>query len=494
MSSLERILVVKRILAKSQLRQLSLIELLDSQNQTINFISRELGYNRKTLAKDIFEINECIAPIKIEQRDKLYLTYPKNYSVRHIYHCFLKKSVEFELIERIFLDETKTLDEWAEELFLAVSTLRRMIVRINKELKREGIMIAGPNLYLKGKEHRICNFMVYLFLEKYPEVNVLFTLKQRQIIYILVNYYSKYDPRLLNHKRFKISVAIVMVSIIRVKNGYPLIKSKKLDYLTKRILRSKKVQLIFKKYFNSELTSDALYRINYILVSGIYAVSYEQVIEIIATDDELRKKFVSIEQAITEIQTNIGVPIRNKEDMILMMFNISRMQYGKSYILYNENLVLDKFFWKQYPKLIKIMSSSLEKICMSDDKEHELNEYIHALIIYWLYPFKSSMKRNSTLKIGLFYDYDLEYMKVIEQEIYLHFPSLFTVVLLHGSDISSIKNRSYDCDIYLTNISGLIVPGVDVLCFPILPQAEDWLKLYSSYQKIQNEKRATRLE
>lgn len=482
---------MKRILAKSQLRQLSLIELLNSQDQTINSVSWELGYNRKTMTKDIFEINDCIAPVKIEKRDKLYLTYPKNFSVRHVYHCFLKNSMEFELIERIFLDETKTLDEWAEELYLAVSTLRRMVVRINKELKREGIMIVGPNLYLKGKEHRICNFMVYLFLEKYPEANILFTPKQIKIIRMLVRYYSKYDVRLLNHKRFKISVATVMVSIIRIKNGYSLNRAEELDSLTKRILRSNKVQLIFKKNFDIELTADTLYRLNYILVSGMYAVSHEQVIHIVATDDELREKLAFIEQAIIEIQTKLNIPIRNKEEIILMMFNISRMQYGKSYILYNENLVLDEFLKERYPKLIKSMSSSLEKICMSEDKEHELHEYIHALIIYWLYPLKSSLKINSTLKIGLFYDYDLEYMKVIEQEIYLHFPSLFTVELLHDSDITTIKNRSHDCDIYLTNISGVVVPGAEVLCFPILPQAEDWLKLYSSYQKIQSENRVT---
>ncbi len=72
----------------------------------------------------------------------------------------------FILLENIFIGELKTIDEWADCLFLSKSTLSKYLQRIHEQLARFDLQLALDPVNIVGEEADIRNFFCTFFMKR----------------------------------------------------------------------------------------------------------------------------------------------------------------------------------------------------------------------------------------------------------------------------------------------------------------------------------------
>lgn len=217
----ESVDIMKEVLSSRSKRQLELMELL-ADNDWVPFItaSESLSVPVKTLKSDIIELEALLAPATIESSKKYGIRLATNFGFckTSIYQKFIKNSVEFQLIEKIFLHNFSTIIDLADDLYTSVSTIKRIVLRVNQILQMEGFTINLKKMQLIGDPRSICNFMQHYFYEKYGVSESLLTPSQLiildqiglQIVKQAVPNAPSYnlDFSLLNRMRFYIYTAI----------------------------------------------------------------------------------------------------------------------------------------------------------------------------------------------------------------------------------------------------------------------------------------------
>lgn len=486
---------MRKLLDKLHLKQLELIEYLGYKTYSMDEIMSKFHYHVQTVNVYVFEINRIIAPIeiKIDENKQLSIYYPENYSIEYIYSRFIYESTEFNLLENIFFDETKSIDEWAEKLFLTNSTLRRLVKRMNEELEKESIYIKGKKLAIIGNEGKIAHYMTRLFLEKYVDGEVPFDSKQLKAVNVLLKYYAKYNKDILNLKDVEIIKNHILISIIRTKNKHYIYEEEMtIDKLKTRLVKSRIANSLFSKLFGVDLDNQLIYRLTYIINSGEYLSSYKDLEDNVTNKEEISQKVYKIEGIVNKIQNEFGLPVKNKENLVFSLYSEYAMQYGKNYILYDITKEFTISLEKLYPETVIKLKELLLPLCLTEET-WEISQYIYIVVTHCESFVKTIRTREDKIKIALFSTYDIEYQEFLKEEILLNFSYHFEIDILKEYPIKKIGEKKPDCDIIITNMSGLSYDGLVTLCFPIFPQMENWENLYRAYGKVLNKKNEERM-
>lgn len=477
---------MRKLLNKQLLKQLELIEYIGYKTYSMDEIMNKFQYHIQTVNAYIFEINRIVAPIEIRVDDKKQISiyYPNNYSIEYIYSRFIHESIEFKLLEYVFFDESKSIEKCANKLYLTSSTLRRIINRMNIELEKMSFSIEGKKLAIVGDEGKIGHYMVRLFLEKYIDKEVPFDSKQLKGVNLLLKYYAQYDTSILNFKDFEIIKNHILVSIIRTKNKHYIYDERvNIDKFNNRIVKSKTVRTIFIKLFNVELDNHLIYRLTYIVTSGEYLSSYKDFENNSKNKKEVEKKISKIEGIIYQIQKELDLPLKNKENLVFSLYNEYAMQYGKNYILYDITGEFTLSLEGLYPEAVVKLKQALMPLCLTEES-WEINQYVYIFVTHCDSFIKTIRTREDKVKVALFSTYDLEYQEFLKDEIELNFSYHFEIEILKEYPIKNIDAQKPNCDIIVTNIAGLSYDGIVTLCFPVFPKMENWENLYRAYGEV----------
>ncbi|WP_208560088.1 helix-turn-helix domain-containing protein [Marinilactibacillus kalidii] len=126
---------------------------------------RGLHYNLKEIETDVSVLGGEILTSK--KGYKLIL--PSNIGMDYFERKIIKSSVGFQLLERLFHENSLTSDEIQESLFVSPSSLFRTTKLVNKLLPKYGLSLETNPYKLAGSEELIRKFYVRLFYEAYGE-------------------------------------------------------------------------------------------------------------------------------------------------------------------------------------------------------------------------------------------------------------------------------------------------------------------------------------
>lgn len=478
---------MRTILSKKHQRALLLLEkIYEERFISIKQAASFLDISTKTLRMDIDSINIEISPISItlNASDELYLEIPLDYSIEYIYPAILSFSIEFNLIESLFLSEKHTIESLSEKLFISPSTTRRMIRSINNSLKEETIYINLKPLKIIGDEKKICNFIIHLISEKYQGQKSLFSRTQLFVIDQIFSYISKENQLILNYPDVERLKIWIMVCIIRIKHNnfiFPTDNFKppfKLSSLNELVLKR-----LFKTVFKIELNNQVIFQIFFVFFNGQYAFNSKHLDEIAATSSEKQFLKMEIEKLIDTISSKLQIEHSNKENLLLELYNISNLQYGKPYILYDHYQMFVQNIKKNHIEFIDILISEVEafftKINLKNDS---LNSYLYMIISHWKNLYLEIENRTPVLTIGLFYSTDIEHMTMMKDAIQFKFNNRFEIEILSDPIFKNFEKKARDKDLIITNIPGLANKELTVVCFPIYPKSSDWAKLHQFYE------------
>lgn len=480
---------MRRILSPQDSRVLHLVEsLYDKEELFMQDLCEELNISFKTLKRDIEYAMLVLSPIdiKVSGNKGVKLVIPSNYSITYLYTALLAASLEFRLLEKIFLRETYTVDELAEELFISSSSLRRMVSRMNKVLQEEEMEINLNPVQIIGNELKIYNLVIHYVLERYYLKKTIFTKVQIEAVKELVDFVLKIDYVELEYRDRERVELFLLVQLTRMKNNHFI--PEEFNPHRQKIFLDVDTSVIEKKVkdsFYKEFSRQNLIQLFSIFSDGKWSFNYKKLLEYSKTNPELRQTKEKFEVLIESIASKYRIEQSSREELLVYLCNSQMLNNGTYYTLYDQLSTIVNHFKHDYSEGIEFIRLKLIEIFQGEVlNEYKINDYICILIIHWDKFLIELEKEVTPLKIGFVYDVEEQYMKLIQNEISYRFKNRFEIKIINEDKLVDIEKVGNQCDLILTNIPGIVVQGLEVICFPIYPKEKDWSKLESFYSNF----------
>ncbi|MGX1461727.1 Mga-like protein with HTH domain/DNA binding protein with HTH domain [Bacillus thuringiensis] len=168
-------------------RKISILEILSTNPDyvTSNFIANYLKCSSRTILNDISELKKDLPTnwnlISLKSKGHI-LTKPLNENFNLVIYSYLKESIIYKIMVRLFNGEYYTLEKWSQILYVNKVTLKNILQKFNKTLRQSGIRLTFRVIKLEGNEINIRYFYATFFylLQKYTnEFEKKFSLRKK---------------------------------------------------------------------------------------------------------------------------------------------------------------------------------------------------------------------------------------------------------------------------------------------------------------------------
>ncbi|MCU5527522.1 hypothetical protein OCB14_27065 [Bacillus cereus] len=176
------------------------------------------------------------------------------------------------------------------------------------------------------------------------------------------------------------------------------------------------------------------------------------------------------------LSDKLQVPLQNEQKIILELYNLQTMNYGRSYILHDKRRFFSEHHSHEFSYFILLLKEELTHFQFHEQfkwNTHFFTETLYILIIHWTNLLQALKQKVPVLHVGIFCDADLEHTLFIHnimQYQFGHFIQLSMIDVLH---ISSFKQVSKNYDLIITNISGFTDIPTPVICVNTIPLSQD---------------------
>ncbi|MGX6962975.1 helix-turn-helix domain-containing protein [Vagococcus xieshaowenii] len=152
-----------------------LINEVEFRPKEINYILNKYKISSATLIRLSNELNNLIHPSKLVSNGNiLSLELANHHSSDYCISKALQNSLEYNLLLKIFFDESYTISSLAEALFTSESTIKRTIKDINLNLSPLNYKISTKPVRIIGDEIKIRHFFIILIKEMFGLENLPF--------------------------------------------------------------------------------------------------------------------------------------------------------------------------------------------------------------------------------------------------------------------------------------------------------------------------------
>lgn len=482
---------MKAIFSSRTRRQLELLELLaDADWVTFPRASKILNVPVKTLKSDIIELEALLTPTTIETSKKYGLRLATNldFCISSIYQKFLKNSIEFQLIEKIFLHNFSTIIDLADDLYISISTIKRIVQRVNQQLQLEGFTINLKKTQLIGNPHSICNFMHCYFQERYGVAEKLLTAAQLasldqvglQIVKQALPGRKSYRMYFSVLNRLRLYTYTV-INLLKYNNENQFYDVPKKVF---SILEDTHACNEFFAQFQLSLTPKTLNTFFFLFFSNDYVDSLESAKKLIKSDHQERLKYQKIIHLIREIERRMDCECHNFEAIFLQLYNLDCMIHGRTYILYDRNKEFFLGVKNLYGHLPTEIIHSLQAIFYSNPyKEYMVYESISMLFTYWPDLLDRLEASTPTLNACLLFDISMEYMQMLSERITYYLRGRFSCTPIRVTTLADVEKSLSDYDCVITNIPEIQTDTVPIVMIPLIPDAQSFDKLMLVYEE-----------
>ncbi|MDZ5759247.1 helix-turn-helix domain-containing protein [Carnobacterium maltaromaticum] len=478
---------MKNILSNHHLRHIAFLEYLNkSQWVTLKETALRINYPVNSLRYDIENINKYIYPVEITTSMKMgiKLVIPKRYSVTYIYSAVLKDSKEVDLIEAIFFNKKKKLEDLALSLFMSLSTLKRMVSKLNKILVKHHFQLSTHPLMITGDERAICRFMNYLLSEKYPNGDFPFDPKHLESAESLVIELFNRNSKEVTYSELEKLKLWVLIGIQRIKQGHSMyfVKDTVHNY-DQSILDQPEMLKQFFSDFGIKLDQGILHRLFFIVVDNHYQVEHGQLSTL--EDRQGRCLVNKIESFLEELSVKYSVPLSNRTELILALYNKIQLSTGKGFILFNKEKHFFENFYTKHRELSKTVLADIKKELEGAPQEKG-KEYLifYTLITYWPSFIKAFENSLSKVSIGLFFSTDKKHIEFLKERVSSFFEGRITVEIMNHLNITSFRKVANKYDMILTNLVIEDLDDVVIVSFPLHADIKTMELLKVKYEEI----------
>lgn len=485
------------LLSKQDKRYLIILEsLFLKESTTINDLMMITNSSRKTIRDDLQSINSFISPMFIKTSlDGCHLDYPLNIGIDYIYSCILKNSLEYTFVEMIFFEKKKGIEEYAEALYLSPSTVRRMINKINKQTKKYDFRISTTKLQLIGNESHIYNTIIQFFKEKYIHQDYPFSKVQKKAFNTLINHALKKHSEFNTLADIELLQLIALVSLVRIQNDHQNIIDTKtnFDQFISEIIEDKMLKTLFKSVFRIKLSKENIIHLFYPFVKGNFAFSYNDVLNITKKDDKMKIYMDDTIRYLNSVAKILGIPISNKEQIIIEIFNLIILNAGKDYLLFNKRKLFLNNFSKESPYITNILYKEIKNnfSYLENISENDTDQFIYILVIHWKELSNKIYLFNPIYTVGIYMNWDIEHSTFITGVLSQQFLGKLTFTPILANSHEGAKKEFEYYDFILTNISNLQNPNTSFVVCNEYPSVDDLYNISKMYSKLLSQQKTS---
>ncbi|NKC68424.1 helix-turn-helix domain-containing protein [Vagococcus fluvialis] len=488
---MENVLTMKDLLSNQDKRYLIILEkLYRGESYTYQELGNNLRVSSNTIREDKKKINKFIKPAQIlfNSDKKMYLQMNDNISIDFIYSVIIKNSLELNILEMIFFEEQILLEDYAEQNFISISTLKRIIAKMNKVLQTKSVYISTNPVQLRGDENRICFMMFHLFREKYIDFKYPFQEIDTLTFNELLKGIIKNSSDFLNFQDMERLKLLILVSIVRVKNNHYItdcydnfeLEKYNLDFIHNDLYK-----YYFKSTFQIDLTHENLIELAYFFLPNNFAIEYQELLKICEVNAEQKVKLNEHINLIEDISSSLDIPLISKEKLITDLFNIRLLKSPQDYFFYNAKLEFFTELSRESPFVLNYLNMKIkENFLVTKLTEYERIHFIYMIITHWDNLFVEIQKRQPVFNVGVFMTSDKEHSTFIAKMLNEKFYKKINFFPIKAINIEECLEQFNQYEFIVTNTTQINILSHKLINIGLFPSYNDLTTINSVYSEI----------
>lgn len=482
---------MKEILSLKSQRQLAIIELL-MHNDWLTYpeASKQLNVPVKTLKSDLAELEALFEPIKIETS--------RNYGIKlklepslcriNIYQKFHYNSLEFQIIEKVFFHEFSSIADLSDSLYISISTVKRIVRRINTALESEDFQINLKKMQVTGNPLSICNFMKRYFEEKYYVAENMLSNAQLLILdQTMAKIFEEHKPLTITFPcdfAMQNFLRIFSYTIIHIVKNNPELFTGKTPVREFKLLDDKVLCDEFYTQFSLSLQSDEMKNAITLFLNERHWSSIEEIHLEIQQSQVAKNKYQGIINLISQLEEKNNCICKNKEKVLVRIYNIENQVHGRNYILYPKKKDFYLGMRQMYGQPIQEIFATLETIFPSSNhKEYLIYEAFFILFTIWADLSEVIHHSVRSLKAGLLFDVEKDFVNILGKKIEYYLDHRFVCTTLQINSLDQMEQLSEEFDCIITNIPDISISQTPVVVCPLVLETRHFDKLLLIYEE-----------
>lgn len=466
-----------------------LISLYQNRTQTLFELAKKSNSSKRNVQIDIKSLNTFINPLFIATNSKegCVLIIPDDISIDYIYSLILSNSFEYSLLETIFFEKYRRLEDYAEHLYTSVSTLKRSIGKINKRLDNLDIQIKTAPIQLTGNETNICNLMINFFSEKYRFDEIPFSKIQVRVFDQVFMYLNRKKIQANNFSDRQRLKRYFFVLITRIKNGHIAITETDIsDDYNLKLLDNPLLKSMFKSVFKIPLNKQTIIQLTQFFIKSNFAVDYQHLLSLMQQNTTDKETVQKLDKFLISISTEFNIPLKNKEQLIFELFNVKQLTIGNSFLLHDTRKEFLEVFISESSYASDIVYSGIEKSTLLLDSFPVMDPSLicYIFITHWEGFSNFLHTLQPVCFVGLFFDSDTEHAQFLSKSLEAKFNGVIHFEVLKAVTLKEAIIESADYSFIVTNISQLPIKNIPCISINMFPNANDIKKITDAYSKI----------
>ncbi|ENZ5598623.1 helix-turn-helix domain-containing protein [Enterococcus hirae] len=454
-------------------RQLNILEILwNTEWITTAELAEKIDSSEKTIRNDLSQVNEMIEPLSIETSFragiilKKDITTPKSF----IYSKILEKSLEYTLLETIFLGKVTSKEELSDLLYISETQVSRVINRINQEIRFFDFQITNQ-IKIIGNEGNIRDFFSVYFSEKYHLPEKLIQKEERNLISEIIDIFIKENTiwAIVNndHHLFLGNLKFQLyVCFTRLKQGYQL-EVNEIPFHFTHLMNEKKLVEKIHNVFGIKSVKENLQQLFYEFHQPINPIArfHSEGVEI---DSVSIKK--QIGYVITLLEERFGLLCENRDKLIHDIYWTTMSSVRPTYILYNKKTDFFENTLKVSPELVTALRDEFFDIYFSLGNpflsylDEMIQQSIFKLLTSWSELWVRVRESKASINVALLLDSSYDHMRMLKEEIQFYFRHNIKIEILDPTtQIQKCYLQKFDClltDVYSPDHFGIPTIGM----------------------------------
>lgn len=459
---------MREVLEANERRRLEVIEYLylSEQWMTLKELAQKTASSERILKQDLIQLREEYSKEVLQTSHRgIRLIFPPNKSIDDVYRSVLKNSLAFRFIERLIYDETKTVVELADELFISSSTLVRLIKKINVPLKAYYVQVqTNPCKMISEDEETIRYFYISYFSERYSSLEWPYKTINQSFFEQLLMFIAKTIHVPLDVADFKRLKHWTAISFLRFQQGHSVaIKSSNYSHMIPDFTKFQPLTGIVEKRLGVTLDRDLIEQVFSIFINNDFALSYETLMEEAQTNPVVKENISYHAALLNNLSNEVGICVPNRHHLIKEMHNISLFAFKTKqghfpppYILFDPKKLFIQSIEELFPDFIR---AAFETLKLFEKKTHETYsesaryEIIYTLLIHWDHLIPELYNQKEKIHLLIVSDLDFEHAKMIEDLLHHYFKQEITTEIYMRPTFSMKQVNKQPYDLLITTFS-----------------------------------------
>lgn len=478
-------LYMKNLLTKQEHRWFYFIQTLTNNDDwtLLADLSSLLDCSKRILKMDLRYLNEEFDDFTIlTSNTGLKIDYHPNRSFKTFCHKLLLLSDSYRLLEIIFLNEDIKVKEVSDQLDISLSTLYRMIEKLNIDLKEnyDFIIETGP-CRIVGDEEKIRFFFYTYFFEKYRHANWPFEEINLETMNVLTDEFMALKNVSYDFAYFNIVNIVIVVNYFRYRNNH-YVDMKNNQRLVEDLLQNTdealrhKIETTFELQFNKDFILQIL---NPFIQPEIYHTEKE-FIAAIETNCKLNlitDKMRTILKTIA-LKNNLSLP--NVDSLLYILYSAAYLEYSlpqSRYILFDRNHYFATEIKKQFPTLYNSLYEGMQEMRTIFDKpetEAGTKFFIFTVVSWWENLIPQLHQNHYKVNVLIVSDRHQKHAEMMKNFIQFEFGEKLIIETTTTSDLSYDSGYLMQYDLIITTYMDNRLTPYDNVYITNIPRKEDY--------------------